>query len=224
MKKQFEFLIMQFAVLLAGLLPYCAFAQNKPPFYEEIIAFKTQDSLSFPAPGQTLFIGSSAFTRWRDVAEYFPRKQILNRGFGGSSLTDLIRYQDDIIYPYQPDKIVIYCGENDFAGSDTITVPIVVGRFQTLFAAIRYRLPQVPIVFVSIKPSPGRTHLMPKFAEANAAIRLFLKARLRTHYVNVYSPMLNRDGRPKPDIFGKDSLHMNAKGYSIWQKKLRKKL
>jgi lysophospholipase L1-like esterase len=65
---------------------------------------------------------------------------------------------------------------------------------------------------------------MPKFAEANAAIRLFLKARLRTHYVDVYSSMLNRDGRPKPDIFGKDSLHMNAKGYSIWQKKLRKKL
>ncbi len=222
MRKQFALLITLFTFLLAATGSFKAMAQARPPFFNEIQAFKKKDSLSFPEPGQTLLIGSSSFTMWKDVQDYFPRKQILNRGFGGSSLTDLIRYQEEIIYPYDPKKIVIYCGENDFAGSDTITVPTVVSRFRILFSAIRYRLLQVPIVYVSMKPSPSRAHLMPKMEEANAAIELFLKAQLKTSYVDVYHPMLQKDGRPKPEIFLADSLHMNAKGYKIWKRKMKR--
>ncbi|MBL7727787.1 MAG: hypothetical protein JNM68_08880, partial [Dinghuibacter sp.] len=85
------------------------------PYIADIRAFKKQDSLTPPPANAILFVGSSSFTNWTNVHEYFPGKTIINRGFGGSSLTDLIRYAGDVIVPYNPKQIVIYCGENDFA-------------------------------------------------------------------------------------------------------------
>lgn len=197
-----------------------AIAQQQPPFWNDIQQFRKQDSVSFPAANKILFVGSSSFTLWKDVQDYFPKHPIINRGFGGSSLTDLIRYSGDIIFPYNPKQIVIYCGENDFAGDEKLTADSVVRRFVTLFKLIRSFYPVIPIAYVSMKPSPSRTHLMPRFAEANKGIKIFLKHYNKTKYVDVYHAMLTRQGRPISNIFLKDSLHMNEKGYKIWQKKL----
>src|SRR5437867_1345584 len=98
--------------LIAGLETY---AQTNPPYYDDIQAFKKQDQSKFPSKKKILFVGSSSFTMWKDVASYFPKHTIINRGFGGSTLPDVIRYKEDIIYPYKPKQVVIYCGENDFA-------------------------------------------------------------------------------------------------------------
>ncbi|HUS03691.1 MAG TPA: GDSL-type esterase/lipase family protein [Chitinophagaceae bacterium] len=192
-----------------------------PPFWQEIQNFKKQDSLHFPAKDQVLFVGSSSFAMWTDVQNYFPDYKIINRGFGGSSLPDVIRYVNDIIIPYQPKQIVIYCGENDLAASDTVTSEMVLDRFKVLFFLIRKQLPKVPIVFISIKPSPSRQHLMPKMEAANKMIKKFLKKERRTAFVDVYHRMLKPDGTPMDDIFREDKLHMTAKGYAIWQKAIK---
>ncbi|MCG7754770.1 GDSL-type esterase/lipase family protein [Flavihumibacter cheonanensis] len=200
--------------------PSLAFYQGKP-FYEAIRKFQQEDSIRMPASKSILLIGSSSFTYWKDVATYFPGYRIVNRGFGGSSLPDLIRYQDYIIYPYDPKQILIYCGENDFAAADTVTVTTVVNRFKQLFWDIRVRLPRVPISYISMKPSPSRAALLPKFKEANQQIKAFLATQKGTTYIDVYQAMLQSDGRPIGEIFTSDSLHMNPKGYLIWQKQIR---
>ncbi|MDE3143926.1 MAG: G-D-S-L family lipolytic protein, partial [Bacteroidota bacterium] len=141
------------AFLFVSFISVNIFAQ---PFKDEIDAFKKLDSAAFPAKGQILFEGSSSFRKWTDVQQYFPSHKIINRGFGGSTLPDVIRYADEIIFPYQPKQIVIYCGENDIAYSDTITAQIVLKRYQQLFFLIRSKLKNVEIDFVSIKPSPSR--------------------------------------------------------------------
>lgn len=188
------------------------------PFASDIAVFKKQDSIAFPEKGQILFVGSSSFTMWKDVQSYFPDHKILNRGFGGSSLTDLIYYADDVISKYQPKQIVIYCGENDFAASDTITTTIVFKRFTTLFEKIRKSNPDVPIAYISMKPSPSRKHLLLLFNEANLWIEAYLKRKKSTAFIDVYHFMLNPDETFVNDIFLEDQLHMNAKGYAIWQK------
>ncbi len=193
-------------------------AQEKIPFWNDVLAFKTLDSVKFPDPNQILFIGSSSFTYWKDVQNYFPSKPILNRAFGGSSLPDLIRYRYDILYAYQPKQIVIYCGENDFAASDTVSVETVVKRFETLFALIRSRYKTIPVAYVSMKPSPSRVQLMPKFEQANKLIKNFLSKKKKAIFIDVYHAMLNADGTPMTTIFLDDQLHMNAKGYAIWKK------
>jgi lysophospholipase L1-like esterase len=188
------------------------------PFWSDIQNFKKQDSISFPPKNAILFIGSSSFTNWKDVQDYFPGQAIINRGFGGSTLLDQLRYEKDIIFPYQPKQIVIYCGENDLASSDSIQAGMVYERFKTLFIDIRDKMPNVPIAFISLKPSPSRRHLMEKMDRANIFVGAFLNMQKNTVFIDVYHKMLNEAGQPLPEIFLDDSLHMNAKGYAIWQK------
>src|ERR1700712_5521146 len=113
--------------------------EKKPAFYDDIMAFKKQDSLNPPPKGAILFVGSSSFTKWKNVQNMFPAYTIINRGFGGSSLPDVIRYANDVIFPYQPKQVVIYCGENDVA-SGNVDSKLVADRFKTLFELIRSKL------------------------------------------------------------------------------------
>jgi lysophospholipase L1-like esterase len=195
-----------------------ASAQADKPFWSEIQNFKTLDSINPPPTHAVLFVGSSSFTKWTDVQDYFPGTKIINRGFGGSSLPDVIRYAKDIVFPYHPKQVVIYCGDNDFASSDTVTAQLVVSRVKQLFRLIRNRLPQASIVYISIKPSPSRARFMPKEEVANKAIKNFLAKQKNTAFIDVYHAMLGENGRPIPAIFLSDSLHMNPKGYAIWKK------
>jgi lysophospholipase L1-like esterase len=189
-----------------------------PPFWSDIQKFKQADSTSLPPKNAILFVGSSSFTNWKDVQEYFPGYTIINRGFGGSQLTDVIRYAYDVILPYAPKQVVVYCGENDLASSDAIKAADVVQRFKTLFGMIRQNLPQATIHFVSLKPSPSRQKLLGEFRLANTQIRSFLNKQKNAGFIDVYSAMLTADGSPRTDIFVEDNLHMKPEGYRIWQR------
>ncbi|MDQ3550926.1 MAG: GDSL-type esterase/lipase family protein [Bacteroidota bacterium] len=185
------------------------------PFWKEIQNFKQKDSVVFPASNAILFIGTSSFTMWKDIPEYFPGYPILNRAFGGSALLDQINYVNDIVYPYHPKQIFIYCGENDLSSSDTVTANDVYQRFLKLFSLIRKRNSRIPVYYVSMKPSPSRVHLLPKMIEGNNRIKKFLSIELNTGYIDVYYHMLEKDGKPMKNIFIEDQLHMNAYGYKI---------
>ena len=206
------------------LFPVCLFllsivlVKAQAPFYTDIQHFKRLDSAHFPAKHAILFVGSSSFTKWTDMQDYFPGYPIINRGFGGSSLPDVIRYASDIIFPYQPRQIVIYCGENDLAAADTVTATMVVDRFKKLFVLIRQQLPTATVTFVSLKPSPNRQRLWPKMIDVNTQIKNYLRKKKKTSFIDVYQKMFNKNGTVMQDIFIEDNLHMNAKGYAIWQK------
>jgi len=195
-------------------------AVTTPPFWNDIQNFKKQDSVSFPPKNAILLIGSSSFTKWTDVQDYFPGYTIVNRGFGGSTLLDEIRYVNDIVFPYQPKQIIIYCGENDLASCDSVTATMVFERFKQLFQMIRDKS-EAPLAYISMKPSPSRRHLFPKMLEGNQLIKDFLATQKNAVFINVQQKMLNTLGEPFPEIFLSDSLHMNAKGYTIWQKEIQ---
>jgi len=190
------------------------------PFWNDIQAFKKQDSISFPPKNGILFIGSSSFTKWTDVQDYFPGYTIINRGFGGSTLLDQLRYEKDIIFPYHPKQIVIYCGENDLASSDSVTAENVFERFLSLYNDLTIKLPGVSIAFISLKPSPSRRHLFLKMRKANKLIKDYLSTEKNSVFIDIHQPMLGTNGQPLPEIFLADSLHMNSKGYAIWKKEI----
>ncbi len=209
-------------LLTAALFFSCKQQKGKeepmPPLWDDIQAFKKQDSIAMPPNNAILFIGSSSFTLWTDVQDYFPGYTVINRGFGSSTLADQIRYAKDIIFPYQPRQVVIYCGENDLAFSDTVNAVMVLDRFKTLFGMIREKFADLPLLYISMKPSPSRRHLIPMMREANQLIKDFLASQTQAVYLDVHQLMLNASGEPLSEIFLDDSLHMNAKGYAIWQK------
>lgn len=194
------------------------FAQNKS-FEGEIKAFAKSDSIVAPLQGKIVFAGSSSFTKWKDINQYFPGYPIINRGFGGSNLLDVILYVNETITKYKPKQVVIYCGENDLASSDTVSPGIVLDRFSILFNLIRKQLGNKSnITFVSIKPSISRWRLEAKIVAANTLIANFIAKQTNANYINIHDAMLQGDGSIMKDIFIADNLHMNAKGYAIWQK------
>lgn len=215
--------IMKLASICIYMLCLASFTAKaqQPAFWNDIQKFKQQDSVQPPPQNAILFVGSSSFTKWTDVQNYFPGYTIINRGFGGSSLPDVIRYANDVIFPYNPKQVVIYCGENDFASSDTVTVQTVVGRFKQLFGMIRGKWHNENVVFISLKPSPSRKKLWPKMIEANAQIKQFLAGEKNTTFVDVYHLMLVNENQAIPSIFLSDSLHMKPEGYAIWQKAIK---
>ncbi|MBL7857337.1 MAG: hypothetical protein JNM57_06590 [Cyclobacteriaceae bacterium] len=208
--------ILKLVVLLFTMVSTQTWAQQKP-YWTEIQEFKKQDSIQFPPQKAILFVGSSSFRMWNSVQQDFPGYTIINRGFGGSTLSDVMLYANDIIIAYKPKQVVIYCGENDLASAGEVTAEIVTERFIDLFTAIRDKMKKVNIVFVSIKPSPSRSQLMPAMALANKQIEAFLKIQKRTAFVNVYDRMLTAEGHPRTELFIDDMLHMNAEGYAIWR-------
>ncbi len=187
------------------------------PFINEIRQFEKADAEHAPPSNPILFIGSSSFTYWKDVQDYFPGHTILNRAFGGSSLTHLILYANEVIFRYRPKQIVIYCGENDLASSEQVTADTVLQRFTTLFAMIRTKLPHTPILYLSMKPSPSRRKYLPAMQEGNHKIKAFLALQPQCSFLDIYTPMIAADGNIRGEIFTDDSLHMNKKGYALWQ-------
>ncbi len=206
------------ALLIFSLTYGNAYTQSAPAFWNDMTAFKKQDMIRNPSADGILFIGSSSFTRWYDIQSAFAGYPIINRGFGGSTLVDVIRYAYDVIIPYAPKQVVIYCGENDLASADSTSVTEVVTRFKTLFAIIRQNLPDATIDFVSIKPSPVRAGIQTKVKAANKSIRAFLRSRKNARFIDIYGAMLDAGGNMREELYVEDRLHMKPTGYTIWQK------
>jgi lysophospholipase L1-like esterase len=191
-------------------------------YSRSIEAFEAQDAAKPPPAHPVLFLGSSSFTLWKDVGAAFPDLPVLNRGFGGSHLSDQLFFFDRVAKPYAPSKVVIYCGENDLAGGKSVEQVVADGR--ALFERLEAAVPNVPILYVAMKPSLARWKLWPKFQEANALFRDECAKKPNRRFVDVTAAMLGADGQPLPDIWKPDGLHMNEKGYALWVPILRKAL
>jgi len=170
-----------------------------------------------PPVHPVLFVGSSSIRKWDDCTQVFAKYNALNRGIGGAVINDITYYLNDIVFPYQPKQIVLYVGENDLV-NETVTPDTVLNRTIRLYQGIRAKLPNVPMVYISIKPSPSRDKFKEKAVASNALIKKFLAGEANTKFVDVYPLMLTKDGKLKPELFVEDMLHMNATGYAIWRK------
>ncbi len=203
--------------LFSHLLLLTVFAQSKPNFWDDVQTIKKYDQMFKPPVNPVLFVGSSSIRKWDDLTQVFAKYNALNRGIGGAVTNDITYYLNDIVFPYNPRQIVLYVGENDLPDEKT-TADSVLNRTIKLFNSIRAKLPNVPIVYISIKPSPSRDKFKDKAIAANALIKRFITEQINAKYVDIYPLMLTKDGKNRPELFVGDMLHMNAAGYAIWKK------
>ena len=207
------------AYLLLLTIGVRASAQTTP-FEKEILAFETQDRATPPPPDVILFTGSSSIRFWTDLPTYFPGKMVLNRGFGGSQMSDVRYFADRVIVRYHPKQIVLYAGENDIATGKQ-TARQTYDRFVDLFRYVRKKLPRATFTFIAIKPSPSRRAFWPANDDVNQRISRFLARKSNAQFVDIRPTMLGPNGQPISDLFRSDSLHMNEKGYQRWAPVLR---
>lgn len=205
------------AVLSGSLLH--AQTQTKPaddPFakWEKSISqFEAKMAESKPKPGGTLFIGSSSIRLWK-LDESFPELNAVNHGFGGSEIADSIHFFDRAIVPLAPATIILYAGDNDMAHGKSAEV--VHADFRKFVKLVHGKFPKTRIGFVAIKPSIKRWNLSSDMKDANDRIAKTCEANSKLTYIDIWTPMLGDDGKPMPDLFAKDGLHLNPKGYKMW--------
>ncbi len=188
--------------------------------WESAIAkFEESDRAAPIKPGGVLFIGSSSIRMWKTLAEDFPGTPTLNRGFGGSEISDSIHFADRIVFPYKPRQIVMYAGDNDVSKGKSAEE--VARDFRTFVKKVRKELPGVRVAFIAIKPSLKRWNLAPEMKEANGKIRNYCRWHRGVVYLDIWKPMLGEDGKPRPELFIEDGLHLSREGYELWTSVIR---
>ena len=215
---------MSWIVLLvcAALFP-AAEQATSDRWEKDIAAFEAQDAKSPPPKRAVLFVGSSSIRLWK-LKESFPDLETINRGFGGSEVGDSVRYAKRIVIPHAPHVVVLYAGDNDLANGKS--PERVLADFKEFVTVVRGALPETKIVYIGIKPSIQRWKLIDKIRHANRLIREHVAAQKsdRLAFVDVDKPMLGDDGKPRADLLLDDGLHLNAKGYELWNKLVRKEI
>ena len=213
------------AIVVATATVACAPAAIAPPpttvvapagrFESEIRSFEDSDRVRMPAPGGIVFVGSSSIRMWPDLRADFPGLNVIQRGFGGSRLDEVLQYAPRIVLPYRPTLVILYAGDNDVA--ENRTPQQILSDYKSFVKLMRDTLPNARIAYVSIKPSPSRWELADKMRAANALIQQYTATQPGLTYVDVFSPMIGANDRPRPELFLSDSLHMTRQGYDIWR-------
>ncbi len=198
------------------LLVLAPLAMAAPEKWAAAIDKFTQHDVAVPPPREAiLFIGSSSIVMWSSLTRDFPHHTVINRGFSGSELFDSAHYADRIAIPYAPRQIVVYAGENDLQNGKS--PEDVHASFKTFVSRVHAALPKTRIAFISIKPSPSRAKIAAQVVAANALIAATCKADPRLAYIDIHTPMLDTQGKPRPELFLKDMLHLNETGYALWR-------
>lgn len=179
-----------------------------------IRAFEAADRTNPPPRNAVELIGSSSIRLWTNAPSLLPGHRIFNRGFGGSHLADAVAFVDRIVIPYRPKLLFLYAGDNDLsAGKSPEEVSV---DFKEFARKVHAALPQTKMVFISIKPCPAREKYLDKVRTANRLIKEFIGSDRRLTYVDVFTPSLSADGKPRAELYLKDGLHPNDTGYQLW--------
>ena len=214
MNKRRSWLVMIFwAVAFAEIVQAHQSPGNK--WEREITKFEESDRQDPPPNDAVIFIGSSSIRLWQSLKEDFPGVKVINRGFGGSEIPDSTFYVTRIVTPHRPKMVVLYAGDNDLANGKTPQQ--VFEDYKAFVERIHQNLPTTKIAFISIKPSPARISLLQSMKDANGLIKAYATHNKTLIYIDVFTPMLGKDGSPRPELFGTDKLHMNSKGYDLWK-------
>lgn len=179
-----------------------------------IVKFEQQDAKTSPTLNGILFVGSSSIVGW-DVDKYFPGLPVINRGFGGSQVSDVLNYFERVVVPYKPKAIVFYSGDNDIAAKKT--PEHVFNDVKTFVQRVENEVPSVEkIIIIPPKPSISRWSMWPDMKRVAELEKTLQESHPAVVVVDMSPDMLGADGEPRPELLKKDKLHMTPAGYDIW--------
>jgi lysophospholipase L1-like esterase len=211
-----------FALGAYGALEYYFRSSQDPSYFDpEIAAFVGADRRSPPAEGTIVFVGSSSIRFWDTLERDMGGLPVLNRGFGGSQLTHLIRSAHLIVTPCKPRAVLVYSGDNDLDERTGKTAEVVLRDYQRLVTLIHEEVPTARIYFLAIKPSKLRWARWPEMSRANRLVKEWSAADPRLAYIDTASALLGPDGQPRDDVYRFDGLHLNEVGYAEWTRLIR---
>ncbi|MDI1313870.1 GDSL-type esterase/lipase family protein [Prosthecobacter sp.] len=199
-----------------------ALKPSDPARFEKAIqAFEAEDATQAPPKDVTVFVGASNIRRWQSLRERFKKTPVLNRGFGGAQISDVVHFADRCVIKYQPKQIYLNAGGNDLHAGRTPEE--VLATFEAFVTKVRRALPKSAISYISIPASPARWDEVAQVKQANALIAASC-AKQGVAFIDVFSLLLGADGKPRPELYVEDKLHFSEAGYDVvtsairWQK------
>lgn len=174
-------------------------------------------------PGSLLFVGSSSIRFWDELAEDMAPAPVVNRGFGGSKIGDVVYYADTLFEANDPRAIVIFVGTNDMTPQQTKSVDTMTASFAAMMVALRKQHPDTAVYYIAITPSPLRWAIWDEAVAVNEAIQTLILQMPNTNFIDTGNALMT-DGEPNPDNYVFDGLHLSAEGYDIWAEIIRSRL
>ena len=207
-------LALLFLFSLSSLL-HAAPAPDPARFAKEIDAFDAADAKNPPEKGGIVFTGSSSI-RLLNIPKVFPGVDALNRGFGGSQISDVNHYLDRCALRYEPSLVVFYCGGNDLW--DKKTPDQVEADFTEFRTRLFKSLPKTKLIVLAIRPSPSRVSIRDKEKDMNERFKKAADSDKRITYLSGSADRyVDASGTAIPELFVADGLHMSDAGYAIWK-------
>ena len=195
---------------------------NDPLAWESTIRkFEAHDRLVSPPSDVIVFTGSSSITFWSTLEQDMAPLPVINRGFGGSHMHDVVHYAPRIVNAYQPRAVVLFAGTNDISGAKPKAAQEVFDGYRAFAEVVHTALPDVPIYYIAITPTPSRWKYWPIVRETNHLIKAHTETDPRLHFIDLTDVILGPDGKPDRSLFRIDRLHPNKKGYARWTAAIR---
>lgn len=217
------------SVILAGFLASCNVsrkytAEASKTWEKDILKFEQQDKSEKDPDNAIFFAGSSSIRLWSTLKEDVAPYPVIQRGFGGSKFSDLAVYAKRIVYPHQFRALVIF-EANDITGSKTDKSPEEVAKlFRNIVSTVRKKYADQPIFLLEITPTKSRWAVWPTVKRTNQLLKETCGKLHNTYFIETASAYLDKDGKPREELFIKDMLHQNHEGYIIWGDLVKKKL
>lgn len=181
------------------------------PFESEIRAFAEDDRRHPRQPGGILFVGSSIFRQWTNVANAMAPMPALNRAFGGSKTGDQLARFESVVTPHAPSILVYYCGSNDLKAGDDPEA--IFQRFKAFSERVDREFPLSHLVYVSSTRSPDRVDKWGRVDRYNGLVRDYLANRPLRTFVDLNPALFDRAGKPRLELYQADQLHFLPHAY-----------
>jgi lysophospholipase L1-like esterase len=194
-----------------GTPPLASPSPSVGPFEQEVRSLENRRIEFSQRP--IIFYGSSSIRLWKTLSQDFIGYPVVNCGFGGSRLSDCVRYVSRLVLRLKPAAVVLYAGDNDLAQGALPDQAFA--SFRDLYRALRSYSAQMPIAYISVKPSPARIRYLDNILRFNQMVKGFLQKQPATKYIDIYTAMLGPDQRPNPALFVQDQIHLSGLGYQM---------
>ncbi|MBV8901348.1 MAG: hypothetical protein JOY92_14695 [Verrucomicrobia bacterium] len=181
------------------------------PFEQEVKALEGRRLDITQRP--IVFYGSSSIRLWKTLNQDFAGYPVVNCGFGGSRLTDCVRYVSRLVLRLKPAAVVLYAGDNDLA--EGVPPERAFASFRELYRALRDYSEQMPIAYISVKPCPARIRNLSNILRFNDQVKTFLQNEPETRYIDICTAMLGPERKPNPALFVQDQIHLSGAGSQI---------
>ncbi len=193
-------------------------------YEKDIENFRQFDNRNTAPANPILFIGSSSIRYW-ETAKSFPELSVINRGFGGASLPEIIHYYNDVIKKHSPSIMVVYCDIDVESGKSPSAA---VNNFKQLVNKVERDFPQTQILLLAMKPVLIDDFLGKDVRKnkgiTNKMLDTYCQAEKNLHYIDIAKIMFKSNGTLRSDIFLSDGMHLNHLGYSLWDPIIKAKL